>query len=100
MENWHIDRDGSTVDSKNIDKTVFVPVELDQSDLTDGKWEFDVSDMWSKAWGALAAAGGEYVSIAYLRQRGMHDNDYGGGSTRVILESVHGIYTMNEDLTV
>ena len=79
---------------------MFVPVELKHSDLYSGRWEFDVSDMWSKAWGALAAAGGEYVSIDYLRQQGMQNNDYAGGSTRVILESVHGIYTMNEDLDV
>ena len=68
MEQWEIVRNNVTWKSKDIDRTVFVPVELKHSDLYGGRWEFDVSDMWSKAWGALAAAGGEYVSIDYLRQ--------------------------------
>lgn len=100
IESWQIVRNESVWKQKNIDKRVLIPVELNHQDLNEGKWTFDVVDMYNKGWQALSIAGGEYVSIEYLQSQGMAANDYAGGSTSVRLEAVHGIYTMNEDLVV
>ena len=93
------DSDGNPKSQMYLTKHVLIPVAASR-DLSLGSHDLNTQQLYDAAWTALAAAGAQIMNYQALYAQGMGREEYGGGTTDVALEAIHGIWNMTSGLKI